>query len=521
MRYFLSKKIILVVAVTIVVVTILSVSYNNYRIRSYYKQQMANASGQIINKINDIVTEYDQVIIQSIKEAQGKTCNDIESYINRTILSTYRVRSITLVHNGSVFCSSLNGANQLNKQEIDSFFKTKLNVLDSRFLKPKTQIVASTLIQGDWSGSITIPAVVFFNELPQTMFAENTYLVFGDKWLNIKTHQLLENITQDRKWRLFDSKQFPFDVAFDYSAIKKDNAFYLSYFLIGIGMFSLFAVLAIYTILTRSRFRFQRAISNDELIPYYQLIVSAADQRWIGVEVLTRWQHPRKGLLMPCEFIPLAESSGLIIPMTKMLMKKVARELTKYVSVFPKPLHIGFNIHASHLRNHGLIDDCKTFLNAFPANTIHLTLEISESQFIESSSELDDLLQEFRKIGITIAIDDFGTGYSNFGYLQRYNIDHLKIDKLFVSKTCSKPTDTTHLLDTIISLSKKLKMNTIAEGVETKEQFYHLTRQGVESVQGFLFSKPSPLQEMITLLSKPVKRIELPRRDLVKLETVI
>ena len=204
--------------------------------------------------------------------------------------------------------------------------------------------------------------------------------------------------------------------------------------------------------------------------------------------------------MLPNSFIELAESSDIIIAMTKKLMDQVAIDLMPYIQSFPKNFYLSFNIHPNHLKSGHLLDDCKIFLAKFPDKKIHLALELSERQLI-GNFDLIDLLKQIQEIGVTIAVDDFGTGYSNLGYLQLYNIDYLKIDRMFVSNICHMK-DEPQLVDAIIHLAKIMDMKIVAEGVENHDQLSYLKNLGVDYIQGFLFSKPLPINDTVNKLFK-------------------
>lgn len=507
-RYSTTKLIILLLAIFFLI-AISSIAYNYYRINDTYQKQAIASAEQTIGEINHVLDSFNADLSKLLDDAKNTPCNTLEYKLRQFIESQSLIRSVTILHDKKIYCSSYFEPNQINIDILKNHTRNELNLLRSKFLTQQISIITYYLKKGEWSGYVAIPAFRLINTLPNHNFKNHTYIIFNDGWLTTNS-QILKNTPQsDSQWAILKSDKYPFKIAIDFSTVTWSEKTISSFIIIGAILLTLLALSLSYIILNIPKRNLQQAISKNELVPYYQLVVSAADQKWRGVEVLVRWQHPKKGLIMPNQFISLAENSKLIIPMTKMLMKKVAKNLSANINQLPKPFYVSFNIHASQLEGHNLIDDCKQFLSLFPLNSITLTLEIVESHFIDSSNNLQELLNEFNKIGVTIAMDDFGTGYSNFGYLQKYKIDHLKIDKLFVSRICNTPSET-HLIETIISLAKKLNMDIVAEGVETVEQLHYLTRQGVEFIQGFLFSKPAPLNEMLVLLTKPIKRIKPP-----------
>lgn len=243
-----------------------------------------------------------------------------------------------------------------------------------------------------------------------------------------------------------------------------------------------------------------RALEANEFIPYFQPVVHGDSKQWAGAEVLMRWNHPKEGLVRPDLFIPFAEHSGLIVPMTRSLMQQTAALLAPVSASFGGAFHVGFNITASHCKDLELVKDCQAFLQAFPPGAISLVLELTERQLIEPTAITHQLFEQLHALGVLIAIDDFGTGHSSLGYLRQFNVDFLKIDQSFVAMI-GVDALSRHILDTIIELSAKLDLGIVAEGVETVEQSDYLTAHGVNYLQGYLFGRPMPGADFINALS--------------------
>jgi EAL domain-containing protein (putative c-di-GMP-specific phosphodiesterase class I) len=243
-----------------------------------------------------------------------------------------------------------------------------------------------------------------------------------------------------------------------------------------------------------------RALEAGEFIPYFQPVVHGDSKKWSGAEVLMRWNHPKEGLVRPDLFIPFAEHSGLIVPMTRALMRQTAALLGPQSSTFAAPFHIGINITASHCRDLLLVKDCREFLAAFTPDSVSLVLELTERELIEPTDITRQLFEQLHALGVMIAIDDFGTGHSSLGYLRKFNVDFLKIDQSFVAMI-GVDALSRHILDTIIELSAKLDLGIVAEGVETQAQADYLTAHNVNFLQGYLYGKPMPAADFISALS--------------------
>ncbi len=204
--------------------------------------------------------------------------------------------------------------------------------------------------------------------------------------------------------------------------------------------------------------------------------------------------------MRPDLFIPLAEHSGLIVPMTRALLRQTAAQLSPHAARFSPGFHIGVNITARHCQDLALVNDCREFLAAFPVGQVTLVLELTERELIEPSDITRRLFDALHELGVMIAIDDFGTGHSSLGYLRNFNVDYLKIDQSFVAMIGADALSR-HILDSIIELSGKLDLGIVAEGVETAQQCDYLASQGVDFLQGYLFGRPLPCDEFIKSLA--------------------
>lgn len=268
---------------------------------------------------------------------------------------------------------------------------------------------------------------------------------------------------------------------------------------------------AVFTKELRSRFlervRFEMdlrsALDRDELSVHYQPIVSLSEGRLIGFEALLRWHHADFGLIPPNKFIPIAEQSGLILPITVWILKETCTQLAKWQKISPEyaDLVVSVNISGKHLSNDDLVEDVENALENSKLKAKTLKLEITESTAMENAEHTINILNRLKHIGVQLSIDDFGTGYSSLSYLHRLPFDTLKIDRSFVYSVGERG-ENSEILQTIISLAKNLKMRVIAEGVETASQLAVLQNLGCDYAQGFLIAKPKPREETENLLYK-------------------
>ena len=235
------------------------------------------------------------------------------------------------------------------------------------------------------------------------------------------------------------------------------------------------------------------AIEKNQFLLYYQPTIDLHTGRLTGVEALVRWQHPRRGIVPPMEFIPLAEESGIIVPLGRWAIQEACRQVRIWQKEIPadEPISLGVNLSARQLRHPNIVRDVADALDDSGLPPSRLILEITESVLmIDTTATLNRLFQ-LKSLGIRLAIDDFGTGYSSFAYLRRFPVDILKIDKSFVDGVATEPTASA-LVDAMIRIGKTLRLETVAEGIEKVEQAARLRALQCDIGQGYLFSRPLP-----------------------------
>ena len=243
----------------------------------------------------------------------------------------------------------------------------------------------------------------------------------------------------------------------------------------------------------------RRAIQNEEFLLHYQPRVSVDSLEITGVEALLRWQHPQLGLVLPSEFIPLAEDTGLIVPIGEWVLRHACLQNMRWQAQGFPSLHMAVNMSARQFHEQDVTQTVVRILKETGLSPQHLELELTESSIMRNSDFSAGVLNRLKVMGINISIDDFGTGFSSLASLKRLPIDSLKIDQSFVRDMTSDP-DEASLVMAIITLAHNLRLKVIAEGVETEEQlgFLHLLR--CDEIQGFLFSKPLPEEALVSLL---------------------
>ncbi|MDJ0598700.1 MAG: EAL domain-containing protein [Crocosphaera sp.] len=239
----------------------------------------------------------------------------------------------------------------------------------------------------------------------------------------------------------------------------------------------------------------RRAIDRKEFELRYQPIVELNTKKITGFEALVRWRHPEKGLISPGKFIPMAEETGLIIPLSNWILNQGCQQMYEWqkLSENSQGLIISINLSAKEFSQKNLVEKIINTVQRLGINNHCLKLEITESCIINNTEEVRSILTELKALGIKLSMDDFGTGYSSLSYLHRFPFDTLKIDRSFI-KDMSQSTDKLRLTQTIINLANDFGMEVIAEGIETREQFEQLQQLGCSYGQGYYFAQPLTAQ---------------------------
>jgi diguanylate cyclase (GGDEF)-like protein/PAS domain S-box-containing protein len=243
----------------------------------------------------------------------------------------------------------------------------------------------------------------------------------------------------------------------------------------------------------------RQAINNKEFVIHYQSQINAITNTLVGVEALVRWDHPTMGLLPPDEFIPIAEETGMIVEIDKWVMSTAMKQISQWYKEGLNPGVLGLNLSVKQLDKTDFIQKVEECLTKNDFHSTWLELEITEGQMMKKPEEVITKLTQINNLGIGISIDDFGTGYSSLSLLKRLPINRLKIDRSFV-KDIPEDEEDVAIVKAIIALAKNLKLDLIAEGVETSEQRDFLIDHGCINIQGHYFSHPVPKEEMHTIL---------------------
>jgi EAL domain-containing protein (putative c-di-GMP-specific phosphodiesterase class I) len=250
------------------------------------------------------------------------------------------------------------------------------------------------------------------------------------------------------------------------------------------------------------------AIANGDIQVYFQPLVEAASGRPVDAEALVRWNHPQRGFMSPAEFIPVAEETGLILPLGRQVLREACRQCKGWEINEGVQMGVSVNLSAKQFQDGDLVEEVRAALADAELPAERLCLEITETLAMRDIEWSIDTLQRLKDIGVRVAIDDFGTGHSSLNYLKRFPIDVVKIDRTFVKDIDTSAVDNA-IVTAIVMLAETLQVTTVAEGVETDGQLTKLRDLGCTLIQGFLFAKPMPAPEASSWIGSARARAEV------------
>ncbi len=245
----------------------------------------------------------------------------------------------------------------------------------------------------------------------------------------------------------------------------------------------------------------RRGLERDEFIPVLQPILSLPDRTVAGFEILVRWNHPERGLLTPNHFIPAAERSGIIQDLDNVMLRRACALLPQFLNGAADDFFISVNLSGINFETLDVIQNVRAALIEGESNPRHIKLEITESALIADPDRAEQVLKGLKALGVGIALDDFGTGYSSLGYLHRFPIDALKIDRSFVSQLQDHPRSL-DIIRAIVALARNFHLGVVAEGIETEQDSAAINALGVDMGQGYLFGRPMAVEDALAFLGR-------------------
>ncbi len=444
----------------------------------------------ILNQNNSISQEAEHLLLNN--------CNaDTQHELSNLLLKRPQLRALSLARQEAVFCSTHPGLPVGPVAEKEQWrhdmlirFPEDTGTLPWILLrtpyKNGTVITATDyyFIQDIISVVHAVPAIRF--RLGNTVLSasgKNVTLLPDDSGIQKESH----------------SKKYPFSLIYIIPVkMQLTYAWKQAWYMIPVAIFG-----GILTAFLLSRRRpsspldmLKNALAHGEFRPYFQPIISAKNHQLTGCEVLIRWHHPVSGIIPPDQFIPLAESTGLIAPITQQLMSQVEHSLNSVAHFLPNQFHIGINISPAHFLSPGLEDSCMKFLSTFPKGKVKLVLELTERNQLSVTAESKALFAKLHQQGVLFALDDFGTGYATHSYLQSFPVDYIKLDKGFVQMV-GVDEISGHIVENVIELARRLGIDIIAEVIETESQELFMTEKGSCYLQGYRYAPPLPAEQFI------------------------
>lgn len=247
----------------------------------------------------------------------------------------------------------------------------------------------------------------------------------------------------------------------------------------------------------------RKGLENREFIPFLQPIVDLRTRRIMGFEALIRWQHPEKGLIFPNEFIPVAEHTNVVQHLDRVMLEKACETLPLLDQAGGKDMFISVNMSGINFNMQDIVRSIDETISRYGTPAKRIKLEITESALIDDPAHAEEVLRGLKALGLTIALDDFGTGYSSLGYLHRFTIDSIKIDRSFVSRL-NDGEKSLEIVSAIIGLAKIFHLGTIAEGIEQEPDIQTLCNLGCTMGQGYYFSKPLPVADALAYAARGI-----------------
>ncbi|EFB9775360.1 EAL domain-containing protein [Escherichia coli] len=462
---------------------------------------------RVVQFANHAVEELDKVLLplqagsEVLLPLIGLPCSVAHLPLRKQAAKLQTVRSIGLVQDGTLYCSSIFGYRNVPVVDILAELPAPQPLLrltiDRALIKGSPVLIQWTPAAGSSNAGVMeminidlLTAMLLEPQLPQISSASLTV----DKRHLLYGNGLVDSLPQpeDNENYQVSSQRFPFTINVNGPGA---TALAWHYLPTQLPLAVLLSLLVGYIawLATAYRMSFSREINlglaQHEFELFCQPLLNARSQQCIGVEILLRWNNPRQGWISPDVFIPIAEEHHLIVPLTRYVMAETIRQ--RHVFPMSSQFHVGINVAPSHFRRGVLIKDLNQYW--FSAHPIQqLILEITER---DALLDVDyRIARELHRKNVKLAIDDFGTGNSSFSWLETLRPDVLKIDKSFTAAIGSDVVNST-VTDIIIALGQRLNIELVAEGVETQEQAKYLRRHGVHILQGYLYAQPMPLRD--------------------------
>ena len=467
------------------------------------------AARQAAKKISAILDEAHAATATALNVSRSGCSGQGQFQLGTEAALQPHLRTILLIKDGQVWCSSLPG-NRVLTLHPESLPDEKLQLLPARMMVNKRPV----LIYHTRSAQVRVIVSISDIHLRDALYSDedNAGLALSVNHQMIARYGDVGPLKASPHQDIFSSPDYPFRIIYPESPFFSpsrlfQNGFGLLIFIFSVSLLFYFLLRKYLNVYTSEEENLRYAIAQGYIVPFYQPVVNGKTGEIYGVEILARWKNATTQRRSPAEFIPLAERTGLIIPLTRSLMAQVAAQMNPIFSKLPDGFHIGLNISVSHINAPSFIDDCLHYQRGFEGKAVKLMLEITEQEPLLLNDAVVDKLNTLHSRGFSIALDDFGTGYSGLSCLHELIFDYIKIDQSFVGRVTGEA-PSSKLLDCVIEMARTLSLRIIAENIENKAQLEYLNRQNIHLLQGYYFWKPMPYVALVMLLlSKPKARI--------------
>lgn len=474
----------------------------NWQLWNSARNTTVTAARESTRRIDTILEEARLATETMMPLAQESCSPDTQFALSREAALRPHLRAVALLKGDTVWCSSFTGSYSIAFQQ-ENLSISPLTLYSGDLIAPGVPLLVMLTPASGGYVAVSISDIHLRDALLPVQNDQQLTLIVGNRLLT-RQGKVLAVQSHTASPLQIRSSRYPFSTGYIlppfFSAerlLRQGGMLLIMTALLSLTAGSLLRrYLAKYTTPEEN---LKKAMERGEIIPYYQPVVNGRAGDIVGIEVLARWKHPRAGFIPPDAFIPVAEKSGLILPLTHYLMQKVQADLVPVVHHFPDDFHIGINITAAHVKSPQLVSECVTFLQAFGEKPVKLILEITEREPLELTPDVQTRLKKLRETGVLLALDDFGTGYCGLSYLNDAAFDIIKIDRSFVSRITTEP-DSTRLVDCVIDMARKLSLSIVAEGVETPLQVDYLDTMGIQLLQGYYFYRPMPLSKLIKVV---------------------
>ncbi|MGY3854225.1 EAL domain-containing protein [Aeromonas aquatilis] len=471
-------------------------------IHSNYVQELkaeSNASAHKARTLMESMLDHAEQANSSVLPLVNAPCRDNLLVLRKKVAIEPFLRSVNLVRNGIINCTSLFG--EVNDADDGSIYTDrKLLLMSGNRVRQNHPLLVVRTERGKDAALSAIDSTQLSFMLSLSGKSCALYLQVGSAWLDESGRYRSKMPTFHRGFSFaLSSSRYPFTVHAGYAMPIYWTSLWVArqVALVWLAVSSLLLAWLVWWVLGRPASptdELRRALRAREFVPYLQPLIASHNGKMMGAEVLMRWQHAKEGVIRPDLFIPQAEESGLIVPMTTHIMKQVATRLNRSQEQLPDGFHISFNISAAHCHDFALLAECRAFLGHFVPGKVVLVLELTERELLVSDPQTISLFRQLDEMGVKLAIDDFGTGHSSLAYLQQFHVDYLKIDQSFIARIGTESLSE-HIVDNVIDLATRLGLALVAEGVESEHQADYLRAKGVDYLQGYLFARPMPLRQ--------------------------